>query len=42
MPGYTLGVGRALNRMSAFHAGNILNVTRNSNALLFYSAMNKW
>jgi hypothetical protein len=42
MPGYTHGVGRTLNRKSISHAGNIFNVTRNSNALLLYSAMNKW
>jgi len=42
MPGYTLGVGRALNRKSASHASNIFNATRNSNALLLYSAMSKW
>jgi hypothetical protein len=42
MPGYTFGVGRALNRISAFHASNIFNITRNSNALLSYAAMNKW
>jgi len=42
VPGYTLGVGRTLNRKSASHASNIFNVTRNSSALLLYSAMNKW
>jgi hypothetical protein len=40
MPEHTHGGARRLNTKSVSHARNIFNVTRNSNALLFYSAMN--